>query len=106
MYMYYSGAFHAAAYVNSAVMTAGKWIHVCLTYPSAGTPLLYINGSTTGTTLVNTGAPITYSSNVFSIGYDSGGSKQQLNGAMAEIFLYNRALSSTEVGQLYAGGAF
>lgn len=86
-----------------------KWTHVCFTYAqNAATGLhLYVNGvedanspvSTVGITGINGGT------NAFRIGSFSDGTTDWFDGKIDEARLYSRALTQTEVKQLYGVGA-
>src|SRR6185436_14344738 len=83
--------------VNGPILPADTWTLVTGVYNAADDELrLYINGtlvaveSVTGSVGMGTGA-LTF----------SGPSANQFNGRLDEIRFYNRALSDSEVGQLY-----
>jgi hypothetical protein len=64
---------------------------------------LYVNGSFASQTAF-TGTPMTNNNNV-GIGYIPGGSPNYFDGIVDEARIYQRALSATEVAQLYTEGA-
>jgi hypothetical protein len=81
-------------------LSTSVFSHIVLT--QSGTSLsIYKNGVLIGT---GTGASIPSSTATFEIGNDSSYG-DYLNGAMDEVGCWSRVLSSTEVTQLYNGGA-
>jgi hypothetical protein len=83
--------------LSASINQTGTWIHVCATH-EAGNAKLYING-TEQTSAIDSGGSI--SINKWAIGsfYRSG--NYQLDGSTDDTRIYNRALSATEVQNLY-----
>lgn len=92
-------------FAGPAISTSEGWVDICYTYSANGsnngTETFYKNGSFSTS---RTGAmPSWNSSDVWNIG--SGvGSQWLFSGSIDEVRIYNRALSSTEVGNLYRLG--
>lgn len=85
--------------VGTATLSAGQWYHIVTTFDNSFDTNIYINGvldknQTFASTLGNTNAQIY-------IGCDKDGIAEHLNGKMSSVRLYNKALSSTEVLELY-----
>lgn len=95
--------------INSvATITTGTWYHIVATYDGSVTTKLYINGSldTTRTlaaalnVVINAGGLIVggdYLNGTSVAGFD--------NGMIDEVGIWSRALTSTEITQLYNSGA-
>ena len=80
----------------------GKWHHVVTTHNASNLNVLYVDGTQAGTStqaLTTTGVTSFYLS-------DWGGTGGYLNGTIDEVMVFNRALSGTEVSQLYYGGLY
>ncbi len=69
---------------------------------SGTTEYLYLNGELQGTA---TNSDIGATTNVLRIGQQKSGNSRFFNGSIDDVRVYNRALSATEVKQLYLGGA-
>jgi RHS repeat-associated protein len=98
-----SGAATTRAH-GSAAPTAGTWYHLVGTYDaSTGAMTLYVNGSSAGTATDK--SPIT-STGAFAIGRDqlSGKPAELFNGSIANVQVYQRVLSPSEVSGLYTSG--
>ncbi|MCX6879944.1 MAG: LamG domain-containing protein [Verrucomicrobia bacterium] len=79
------------------VVTVGQWTHFVLVYSSGTSASAYINGSLAGgftCSLGTGGQPLC-------LGKDPGDWWGPFNGCLDELRIYNRALSATEVQQLY-----
>lgn len=83
---------------NSAIST-GTWNHV-VAVRSSSVVTLYVNGVVTGTP-ANLGT-ITSNTDTAYIG-DVGDGSRIFNGSIDDLFIMDRALSSTEVSKLYSG---
>jgi hypothetical protein len=95
-YHYFGGN---SLYVNSTVTVGpGVWYHVAATYSKATGSAIYVNGVRNGTTTSN-GTVIV--NNTFNVGRDPYDSSRYLDGCIDEVVIYNRALSSNEVRNLY-----
>jgi hypothetical protein len=93
-------------------MVAGNWYHVAVVYDGslagdANRLKVWVNN--TAQTLVATSgsvvATIRDGTATFYLGRFGGTLTRYLNGDMDEVGIWNRALTATEVGQLYNGGA-
>jgi len=73
-----------------------KWGHIAVTRLSDGTATIYANGQAVGSG--SSGTPVAGLTNAF-IGYSQ--YQGNLNGLIDETRVYNRALSSSEISQLY-----
>ncbi|GEM_PF-1427023 len=77
-----------------------KWSQMCAVRLSTGTGTIYLNGAQTATG--NTGSPSSYA--LFAIGVQDGwgdGVGGGFQGTIDDVRVYNRALSATEVKNLY-----
>ncbi len=77
--------------------TLNTWVHYAFTYDGSRSRI-YKNGILIGTTVQNIS---TVSNNSFSMGVTEGGGIGYLNGAVDELKIYNRALSASEVYEIY-----
>lgn len=102
-----SSAGVSSSYTSATALTANQWAHVCevVDATSSGPIILsfFINGSldyTVNTDVIgpNTGAS---GSNLTTFGNDNDSTGRFFPGNLDEIRVYNRALSSTEIQQLY-----
>jgi len=97
--------YYGACY-DRANITNNKWHHVMATYDSE-TVRLYFDGVEVGSNTIPTG-PINYSTaNTLCIGTEPGGTcgiTQFFSGSIDEVRVYNRALSASEIKQLYLMG--
>jgi len=91
------------------VLTNGTWYHLVVTWHITGTntntATFYVNGSSIGTANGTNVDALNSNNQSFQIGTNDEGTNSFLNGAIDEVGLWSRALSSTEVTQLYNGGA-
>lgn len=89
--------YHAGSYVNgSTVASTSTWYHVAYTFASS-VALLYVNGALEGSVFA---ADSGFAGAIF-----MGNSFSLFAGRMDEVGIWNRALTSTEVAQLYNGGS-
>jgi hypothetical protein len=84
------------------------WHHVVLAIDASGHPTIYLDGLSVYSDLL--AAPSAPDANQYIGGYDAtscgfGGTLRFFTGLMDEVAVWNRALSSTEVLQLYRRGA-
>ena len=89
--------------VTSGVITSGSWHHVVGTYDGS-TVVMYLDGSSTGTPVSVSGTLDTSTNNI-EIGRYSDLGGYNFSGAMDELNIWNRALSSSDVTALYNSGA-
>ncbi|HEY4478915.1 MAG TPA: LamG-like jellyroll fold domain-containing protein, partial [Candidatus Paceibacterota bacterium] len=87
----------------SSAIVLNRWTHVTVTRNSSGTANLYVNGILSGTANQNSGTPSGGSTNVF-IGNSSLLTSRPFDGIIDDVRVYNRALSATEITQLYNVG--
>ncbi len=80
--------------------TLGQWHHITATHNS-GQLVIYLNGRQIGSKSTSINLPIN-TQNLL-IGKDPPGADEYFIGALEEIRIYNRALSSNEVWRLYLG---
>ena len=91
----------------SNTLSSGTWYFLAATEATVGTLKtlkIYVNGALAGSMVTN--APVSYDlSNMHvEIGSADNGSWQFFNGIIDEPFVYNRALSDQEIGQIYLTG--
>ncbi len=95
-----------AAYYNpkfaSSLLTANSWQFVYVTYDGSAAKI-YLNGELEDT--ISASGSITTSNEPLTIGAEPGGGgtsfSAYLNGAIDDVRIYNRALSDTEIKNLY-----
>lgn len=89
---------------SNATIPASTWTHVAFTYDGA-TKALYINGvlDKANAQTVDPATPATYGTYIGSMGH-SAGTVYTFNGKLDDVRLYNRALSASEIKQLYLMG--
>ena len=81
-----------------------QWEHIAVTYLN-DTAKLYVNGNLVATTAtVNTTFSINQNTNL-EIGRDPWGNIEYHNGKLDDYLIYNRALSTNEIQQLYSLGS-
>jgi hypothetical protein len=102
------GDTYATAAYNSAnssgTVPPGRWSHI-LVVRQGPTITFYINGVAAGTSAAADNFPLRNGSHVLRIGAEGDAAGRYLNGAMDEVAIWNRALSLSEVEQLYARGS-
>lgn len=88
---------------STSTVSAGNWVHVAATYDGS-TMTMYVNGTSEATASFS--GSIGTGSAVLGIGMDitDGGSNVHLIGAIDEVGMWSRALTSGEVSSLYNGG--
>jgi hypothetical protein len=86
---------------SSAVLTAGEWHHIAYT-ADASRERLYVDGQIVADEAVEFGGMS--NSNSLYIG-GSGGGGEQVDGRIDEAAMWNRALSQTEIADIYRRGA-
>lgn len=97
--LYYSGATHWTD-ASTTGLNNGSWHHLAFTVSGANTTI-YIDGASAGT---NTNGTAMFLDDLAVMG-DPANSANYLNGSMDELFVCNRALSSTEISSLYNSGS-
>lgn len=94
--------------INSvATLTTGTWYHIVATYDGSVTTKLYVDGSLDTTRTLATALNIVINAGGLIVGADylAGAVGGYDNGMIDEVGIWSRALSSTEVSELYNGGA-
>jgi hypothetical protein len=86
---------------DSAVRVGASWHHVVLAYSAGGSSALYVDGA-----LARTGAtpPFTMTTQPLRFGKSLDTYWQALAGSLDDVRAYSRALSASEVAQLYQAG--
>ena len=100
VFAYKSGGVNTSIISSSAVFIQNQWTHVCYTYNGTN-KILYANGATVS----SIAGPTYYSygvGNYIGTMTSTGGN---WGGKVDDVRIYNRALSATEVRQLYNMGA-
>lgn len=88
---------------GSHTLTTGTWYHIGWTYDSTSGLIGYVNGASDAT--VSAGVALTaISGTTLKIGADPSNSRYS-NAIIDEVGIWGRALTSTEVSQLYNSGA-
>jgi hypothetical protein len=85
---------------TTQVFFNNTWVHVCETFDGASTLALYANGSALSTT---GSASVNFSTNFFTLGKRS--SQGYFTGTLDDLRIYSRALTASEILQLYNAGA-
>jgi Concanavalin A-like lectin/glucanases superfamily len=101
-------AYHFAAFTGTGVMAGplaqtGRWVFMAAVYNApAGTVTLYVDG----TQVSRSGLPAAGLSTLRVGGNPAGSaSGEYFHGSIDNVFVYNRALSATEIAEIRAGGA-
>lgn len=88
-------------------ITYGKWHHIAVAYDDSdpnNDPIIYLDGSIIATSDSNsTGTAVDDSAANFTIGNSNAGDRT-FDGAIDDTRLYNRALSASEISELYNAG--
>lgn len=93
---------HMSSSANS--VTTGSWQHVAITYKTSGAYTFYVNGKSVGTGSYP--SAITDSGRTMVIGrYYENYSGYYFDGQIDDVRLYKYALTSTQIKDLYNGGA-
>lgn len=81
----------------------GQWSHIVATWDSASVKV-FINGIEKGSDTTVTSSYSTLNTKNIFIGNDRNISNRTTNGVIDDVRVYNRALSASEVAELYSGG--
>lgn len=92
------------AYTGDLNLSTATWYHIVTTF-SSGTFKLYINGVDTTWTKVGSDTTATDGNAVFNLGKLSTDGASCFDGLLDEVGIWSRALSSTEVADLYNSGS-
>ena len=88
---------------NTTTLSTGTWYMLSFTYSNTAGGVVYVNGASDGTFAA--GNPLNTNGNQFFIGYQQTYSNRYFNGAIDEVGVWSRALSSTEIAALYNSGS-
>ena len=86
--------------ISTNTVTLGSWSMVTATWDASGSATLYINGVANGTGAISSPAGIT-SSGVLRMGNSAVATTSPFDGSMADVRMYNRPLSASEILALY-----
>ena len=82
--------------------TNGTWIHIIVVIPSSGNTVAYVNGSLVATPLTSTTiSPGSTFTNVNTVLFGYNGPSAGVSGNINNFYIFQRALSATEVTALY-----
>lgn len=87
--------------VSNTTMSANTWYHAVVTYDGT-TRRYYLNGSPDGS---NTPQTMNVTNSNLTVAYDLNGNSMHFNGKIDEFRVYNRALTASEITELYNQGA-
>jgi hypothetical protein len=85
---------------NEGSVPGSTWVHLAATWDGT-TMINYIDGTAVSSGLTFT-STINVSPQLLAIGVNSGYNNTAFTGAIDDLYLYNRALSGSEIGQLMA----
>ncbi len=88
----------------NAGLSTGRWYHVAATFSASSGSILYLNGVSVSSNIGDT-APTGQSSVITKIGAKGSTPSNFFNGSIDDVRIYNHALSTTEVQNLYSQGA-
>jgi hypothetical protein len=95
-----------ASVTKNGVLSTGSLQYILVTWTkSSGTVEIWKNGISQGTGTGTSGTNIQSGAASFDLGGTVGLNGSYLNGALDEVGVWSRVLTSTEIGQLYNGGA-
>ena len=100
----FSDGTNRAFFTSVATLSNGTWYHVVVTGSRAGNMTLYINGSSDSSVSITTESLSSVSITNFVLGF-GGGTSNYYDGALDEVAVWHRVLSSTEVTDLYNSGS-
>ncbi len=96
-------------FTNTAFPDTGKWEYIVAIISASGVPQLYVNGQPClgywgpGNSAYSLSTlPVDTNSMWIGRGNDAGTNGEYFSGALDDIRIYNRALTVTEIGQLYS----
>ena len=84
---------------GTTVYSSNRWDFVCGTAVNGGLSSLYVNGAMEGTSVSI--VTLWSGGDRYRIGQSTGGGGVYMSGSIDDVRIYNRALSATEVTQLY-----
>jgi len=93
----------AGASSSAATIPTNVWVHLAGVYDGSNI-YLYTNGVLVGTPVAHSGSVNHCQQEILGLGYDDEW-ESYLNGALDDVRIYNRALSSDEVAALYCAAA-
>ena len=102
---FYMSAGGKSGAVNGSVITDGKWHYVTATRNgSTGSLKIYVDGVLKASSTVNPTVGFASSTDYLNIGWLNFQSVYTLNGALDEVAIYSKELSSSEIQQHYSNG--
>lgn len=102
-----ANSLHACDVIANSGVTDGNWHFVAwVDNPAANSGTIYLDGVALGTVMSGSAAGSTTGLlNRMGLGIRAGLNDGLFNGALADCRVYNRTLSATDIGTLYANGA-
>jgi hypothetical protein len=97
-----NGWYTAGTTATGGTIGTGSWAHLAGTYDGSYVRM-YLNGVQTATGSQTISGTIASSTNTLTFGYATAANVSYLDGIIDEARLYNQALSSTEISNLYTG---
>ena len=88
--------------ITTPLISTGFYFHACAVVNSASNRVLYLNGTTTSTSTTNIGATAVNRINIGSR-YYGGSLGGYQNGQIAEVGIWNAALTAAEIASLASG---
>lgn len=88
---------------NTTTLSTSTWYMLTMTYDSTNGGIVYVNGSSDGTFAAN--GTINTGGDEFFLGYQQGYANRHFDGAIDEVGVWSRSLTSTEITDLYNSGA-
>ncbi|MDP2587110.1 MAG: LamG domain-containing protein [Candidatus Komeilibacteria bacterium] len=92
---------NGAGILNGSAISFNVWTHVLVTVASNATVTHYINGAVSGTPEASGALANNITPRPLTIGNRSDAVDRTFNGAISDVRIYNRVLSTTEITQLY-----
>ena len=98
-----NGVFSSASTTSSTVFVNNKWVHVCSVWNGSAFQF-YVNGAATTTTATVIGGAVGGAANKAILGSRDAGLGGNWIGSLDDVRIYNYALSTTSIMQLYQVG--
>jgi uncharacterized protein YjdB len=96
-----NGSWHVSN--NNSTVSLNKWVHIVATRKANEAASIYMDGIAQDVTSIDWDGSINYTS-YFAIGGQKDYSNRYFQGKLDDVRIYNRALSASEIGKLYADG--
>jgi hypothetical protein len=92
---------------DGSIINDNKWHHIITVYKRNGNMTRYIDGAIYGSAIdISSVSSLNLNtSNHFTLGSTQGGSTQLFSGQIDDVRIYNYALTSEQIKQIYNGGA-